>query len=32
MVDKLYFCISDVHSYYDEMLEALNKKGFDIYF
>ena len=23
------FCISDVHGFYDEMLEALNKAGFD---
>lgn len=23
------FCISDVHGYYDEMIEALNKAGFD---
>ena len=27
---KQYFCISDVHSYYDAMMEALNSKGFDI--
>ena len=27
---KKYFCVSDVHSFYDEMMTALNKKGFDI--
>lgn len=27
---KQYFCISDVHSYYDAMIKALNDKGFDI--
>lgn len=26
---KKYFVITDVHSFYDEMLEALNKAGFD---
>lgn len=26
---KKYFCTSDVHSYYDEFIYALNKAGFD---
>jgi calcineurin-like phosphoesterase family protein len=25
-----YFCVSDVHSFYYEMMEALNDTGFDI--
>ena len=25
-----YFCVSDVHSFYDEMIEALDNAGFDI--
>ena len=25
-----YFCVSDVHSYYDQLIEALNNNGFDI--
>jgi serine/threonine protein phosphatase 1 len=29
-MSKKYFAISDVHSFYDEMLEALKSKGFDI--
>ena len=27
---KKYFIVADVHGFYDEMMEALNKKGFDI--
>ena len=27
---KTYFCFSDVHSFFDELEEALDKKGFDI--
>lgn len=27
---KKYFCVADCHSYFTEMIEALNKKGFDI--
>ena len=27
---KKYFVISDMHSFYDEMISCLNKKGFDI--
>lgn len=26
---KKYFCTSDIHSYYNEMIDALNKAGFD---
>lgn len=26
---KKYFVISDIHSFYDEMIECLNKKGYD---
>lgn len=29
MTKKKYFVITDVHSYYDEMIKALNKAGFD---
>ena len=25
-----YFVVSDVHSYFDQMMEALNGQGFDI--
>ena len=25
-----YYCVSDVHSFYDQLLEALNQKKFDI--
>ena len=25
-----YFCVSDVHSYYEQLMEALNNNGFDI--
>ena len=25
-----YFCVADVHSFYDEMIEALEQSGFDI--
>ena len=24
-----YFCVSDVHGYYDQLLDALEKAGFD---
>lgn len=27
---KKYFVVSDIHSFYDELLEALIKKGFDV--
>lgn len=27
---KQYFIVADVHSYYDEMMKALNEKGWDI--
>lgn len=26
---KKFFVVSDVHGFYDEMIEALNKAGFD---
>ena len=26
-----YFCVSDIHSYYDALIAALTSKGFDIY-
>ena len=29
-MSKKYFAISDIHSFYDEMLEALKSKGFDM--
>jgi len=29
MYNKVYFCMSDIHSFYDEMMDALNKAGFD---
>ena len=25
-----YFCVSDVHSFYNELINALNSKNFDI--
>lgn len=27
---KKYFCVSDIHSYFDELMYALSAKGFDI--
>ena len=27
---KTLFCLADVHSFYDEMIEALNEEGYDI--
>lgn len=27
---KKYFCVADCHSFFTEMMEALNKKGFDV--
>ena len=27
---KTLFCLADVHSFYDEMIEALNEAGYDI--
>ena len=27
---KEYFVLSDIHSFYNEMITALDKKGFDI--
>ena len=29
VVGKKYFCTADVHSFYDELIEALKKAGFD---
>ena len=27
---KTYFIVADVHSFYDEMIKALNGAGFDV--
>ena len=30
MSKKYLYCVSDVHSFYDELMTALTKAGFDI--
>lgn len=28
-MDKIYFCVSDIHSFYDELMKALKEKGWE---